>query len=55
MNTKMYRAWQGLKVLAVGAVLLQAGGCDFGMINNVLQTVLLGVTAAGSIAILQNI
>jgi hypothetical protein len=46
---------QVLKALATGAILLQAGGCDFGTFNSYLQTVLLGITSAGSIAILQNI
>ena len=55
MNMKMYRAWQGLRMLALGAVLLQAGGCDFTTITTVLQTFFLGVTAAGSYAILQNL
>jgi len=44
-----------LRMLACGAILLQAGGCDFTGFNELLQTVLLGITAAGSIAILQNI
>lgn len=44
-----------MKWLAPGIVLLQAASCDFASINDLAQTVLLGVTAAGSIAILQNI
>ena len=43
------------KMLATGAILLQAGGCSLTALNELLQTVLLGITAAGSIAILQNI
>ena len=52
---KKYRVVQTLKMLAIGAVMLQAGGCDVGGFTNLLQTVFLGITAAGSIAILQNI
>ena len=44
-----------IKILAAGAFLLQAGGCAFADILPFIQTVLLGVTAAGSVAILQNI
>ena len=44
-----------MKMLATGAVLLQAGGCTFAEVNEFIQTILLGVTAAGSFAILQNI
>ena len=44
-----------VKWLAPGVILLQAAGCDFTAFNELAQTVLLGVTAAGSIAILQNI
>lgn len=40
------------KMLVPGAILLQAGGCN---LLDLLQTVLLGITAAGSIAIIQNI
>ena len=43
------------KMLVPGAFLLQAGGCTLAAFNELLQTVLLGITAAGSIAIIQNI
>lgn len=43
---------QTAKMLAVGVILLQAGGCTF---LDLVQTVFLGITAAGSFAILQNI
>ena len=46
---------QAMAFLATGAMLLQLGGCTFSEFNEVLQTVLLGVTAAGGIAILRNI
>lgn len=49
------RTLRMVKMIATGAVLLQAGGCDLGTFNAFLQTVFLGITAAGSIAILQNI
>lgn len=44
-----------IMILTSGAFLLQAGGCDLAMINEFVQTVLLGITAAGAVAILQNI
>ena len=49
------RIMRVVKALASGAFLLQAGGCDLGAFNEFLQTVFLGVTAAGAVAILQNI
>ena len=52
---KKTRGLRMMKALATGLILLQAGGCAFAELNELLQTVLLGVTAAGSIAILQNI
>lgn len=44
-----------MKWLTPGVILLQAGGCALAGLNEFLQTILLGVTAAGSLAILQNI
>lgn len=44
-----------MKWATPGAVLLQIAGCTFQEINELLQTVFLGVSAAGAIAILQNI
>ena len=41
-----------MKVLGSGALLLQAGGCSF---LDLIQTTLLGITAAGAWAIIQNI
>lgn len=49
------RMMRVMKALAVGAFLLQAGGCSPLLFNEYLQTILLGVTAAGGVAILQNI
>ncbi len=49
------RIAQSLKMLAAGVVLFQAGGCDTNSFLEFVQTVLLGVTAAGSVAIIQNI
>ncbi len=43
-----------MKWLAPGVMLLQIGGCTL-TYNEIFQTVLLGITAAGSIAIIQNI
>ena len=44
-----------LMLLGSGAMLLQAAGCTFQEFLNVVQTGLLGVTAAGAVAIIQNI
>lgn len=52
---KRMRCWRAMRVIASGAVLLQAGGCTLADFNEFIQTVLLGVTAAGAFAILQNI
>ncbi len=43
--------------LASGAMMLQMGGCTAGEIPffDIIQTALLGVTAAGALAILQNV
>ena len=43
------------KALVPGAIALQAAGCGPEDFNEFLQTVFLGITAAGSIAILQNL
>lgn len=52
---KSMRLMNGLKFIATGVVLLQAGGCNTTQFLDFVQTVLLGITAAGSYAILQNI
>lgn len=44
-----------LSMLAAGSMMLQVGGCDLGQFTEFLQTVFLGISAAGAIAILQNI
>ena len=49
------RILRTMKMLAAGAILLQAGGCNLLIINEYIQTILLGITAAGGVAILQNI
>ncbi len=49
------RIVRALQLLASGALVLQAGGCTFAQFNEFLQTVFLGITAAGGIAIIQNI
>ena len=41
-----------MKLMVPGMILLQSAGCD---VTEFLQTVFLGITAAGSVAILQNI
>ncbi len=52
---KRYRIMRGLTMLASGAVMLQLGGCTTTGLFDLLQTAFLGITAAGAIAILQNI
>lgn len=49
------RLINAIKVIATGAVMLQIGGCTTEQLLAFVQTILLGITAAGSIAILQNI
>ena len=41
-----------MKALGSGALLLQVGGCD---VLDLIQTILLGITAAGAVAIIGNI
>ena len=52
---KTRRAFKMARLLATGAIMLQAAGCDINTLNDYLQTILLGITAAGAVAILQNI
>lgn len=49
------RILRTMKVLAAGVILLQTGGCTFLAVNDIIQTILLGITAAGGIAIIKNI
>ncbi len=49
------RALRVAKLFAGGACLLQVAGCDMLTLNDYLQTIFLGITAAGGIAIIQNI
>ena len=51
-GTRMIRL---AKMVAAGVILMQATGCSFTAFNEFLQTVFLGITAAGGIAIIQNI
>ena len=51
-ESRTMRLMKKMRWLATGVILLQTTGCDF---NQFIQTVFLGITAAGSIAILQNI
>jgi len=43
------------KAVACGAVMLQFAGCTFQTFNEVLQTLLLGVSATGAIAIIREL
>ena len=52
---KTSRAMRMMMMLGAGAMLLQVGGCNLTTFNELLQTALLGITAAGSIAIIRNI
>lgn len=52
---KYGRMMRVVMMLGSGAVLLQAAGCAFNDILQIVQTGLLGVTAAGAYAIIQNI
>ena len=52
---RMNQIMRGLFVLGSGMMLLQAGGCTFTQFNDFLQTILLGVTAAGAVVIIRNI
>ncbi|MFH1107961.1 MAG: hypothetical protein V1790_02005 [Planctomycetota bacterium] len=49
------RIMRVMKALAAGAILLQFGGCNLLVVNEFVQTILLGITAAGGIAIMKNI
>lgn len=53
LNKLLDSRW--LSMLVVGGVLLQAGGCTVAEVNEFLQTVFLGVTAAGAYVLLRNI
>ena len=49
---KLYRVFQ---LSSGGALLLGASGCTLEQANELIQTILLGVTAAGAVAIIQNV
>ena len=49
------RIMRTIQALAAGVFLLQFGGCDPLVLNEYVQTILLGITAAGGIAIMKNI
>lgn len=53
---KKFRMHRAIKLMAAGVVLIQAGGClGFDEFFQFVNTILLGVTAAGAVAIIQNI
>jgi hypothetical protein len=52
---KMVRLSRMLRLAIPGLMLFQTTGCTWTEFNEFLQTILLGVTAAGAVAILQNI
>ena len=49
------RWFKVMKLVGVGTMLLQTTGCTWLEFNAAVQTILLGITAAGGVAILQNI
>jgi len=51
---KKLKIMRTLQLLAAGALVLQVGGCNITFLDFV-QTVLLGITAAGGIAIIENV
>ncbi len=52
---KFARVMNMMKWAVPGAMMFQMTGCDVTGILTIVQTVFLGVTAAGAVAILQNI
>ena len=55
LNMRFGRYWRHIQALACGMVMLQAGGCTISEFNQLLQTIFLGITAAGAVAILNNV
>ena len=51
---RMERAIRVMKMIGCGALLMQSTGCTATTLD-IIQTILLGFTAAGGIAIIQNI
>ncbi len=49
------RIMRTLQLLGAGAIMLQTSGCTSSQFLEFVQTVLLGITAAGGIAIIQNV
>ena len=52
---KKTRIERFMKLMVPGVLMFQVAGCDLTTTNEALQTAFLGITAAGSIAILQNL
>lgn len=53
---KKFRMDRAIKLMASGAILFQAGGClGFDEFFQFVNTIFLGITAAGAVAIIQNI
>lgn len=52
---RLNRLMRAATALASGSVMLQLGGCSSSEAFDFIQTILLGITAAGSWAILQNV
>ncbi|MFQ5489851.1 MAG: hypothetical protein ACE5GE_03935 [Phycisphaerae bacterium] len=52
---RLGRLFQFAAMMASGAMLLQLGGCSSTDAFEFIQTILLGVTAAGAVVIIQNV
>ena len=52
---RLGRLAQFAALLASGAVLLQFGGCTTSNTFDFIQTILLGITAAGAVVIIQEV
>lgn len=52
---RSFRLMRNASLVACGAFLMQAGGCTFQVYTEVLQTLLLGLSAAGAVEIIRNL
>jgi hypothetical protein len=52
---KRFRVMRVLATLVSGAIMLQLPGCQDATLLDFIQTALLGITAAGAVAIIENV
>ncbi len=52
---RWFRRMQWMSLVACGAMMFQIPGCTFQIYNDVLQTLLLGLSAAGAVTIIRNV